>query len=339
MNSERRAVCGVLLCSAAVLGAWSFCHPPVFEGASASMPATAAGTAMRGRASREVRVPGVSTARPAVASTRLIGMLVGSTLGVAGAIAQTRRRASFEEVSRKVEDFVATPGRIKDKTQQAVGEVMDAFASENGRILDTDTPAGTVGALAVGLAVLPYIPVSLYSTWLLFTTGTGIEPGPMGIYGIAEGFATIVVCLVAAWATTSFVTRGRGLPPGPFGILALTQAAAYICFSGFAAAIVLNSGQQPPEGLPTPSLPSAESISDSFEAASDALEAPGDFFADLKLQAEKAKLSVTNAASDISSAATDITSKVNEASATAKSSISEGAAQFSATSKKLSGKE
>ncbi|CAK0862745.1 unnamed protein product, partial [Prorocentrum cordatum] len=110
------------------------------------------------------------------------------------------------------------------------------------KVLDPASPAGTVGAAAVSVAVLPYIPLSLYSSYVLVTTGSGLPAGPNGVYGAAEGFATLTVFLVSLWSLVSFVTRARGLPAGPLSLLGAAQLGSYLAVLAFAGATYLTTG-------------------------------------------------------------------------------------------------
>lgn len=136
------------------------------------------------------------------------------------------RRLVTRHVS--VEELLEAPTKIQQQVQESVDKTIDNFSRDDGRVLDTSSAAGSVGSIAVSLAVLPYIPLSFYSSYLVLTTGAGIEPGPYGIYGFAEGFATLAIWAVVAWSITSLVTRARGLPEGPYNILGVTQGLSYV---------------------------------------------------------------------------------------------------------------
>jgi len=127
----------------------------------------------------------------------------------------------------------------------AVQKSISDFTKDDGRILDEGTPAGAIGSIAIALVVLPYVPVSLFSSWALLTTGSGIDPGPGGLYGLIEGISSLGVLAVCGWSFTSFLTRARGLPAGTFRLLGTTQALCWFCILCFAAATVLNATENP----------------------------------------------------------------------------------------------
>lgn len=165
--------------------------------------------------------------------------------------AQTTRQAAIDEVMNDVKTRAAE--LAPDRIQANAVEALDNLATDDGRALDTSAPSGAVGAFAVSLAALPYIPISLYSSYTLATTGKGLDAGPNGIYGLAEGLATLVVLAIALWSTASFFTRARGLPAGPFNLLGVTQAFAYLSTLTLAGALYLNSvppAQNPMRGFP-----------------------------------------------------------------------------------------
>ncbi|CAK0904392.1 unnamed protein product [Prorocentrum cordatum] len=126
--------------------------------------------------------------------------------------------------------------------------------SGDGRALDTSGPVGAVGTLVVSLAVLPYVPVSLYNSFILATTGRGLElaAGPEGIYGPKDGVygiaAILAVSGVVLWSLTSRVFRGCGLPSGLFALLRLTEGVSYLAVVAFSIAVALN--QLEPEDNP-----------------------------------------------------------------------------------------
>jgi len=89
--------------------------------------------------------------------------------------------------------------------------------------------------------VLPYAPLALYSAFLLLTTGSGIPPGPNGIYGLAEGFAIVNIFGVAIWSLFSWLSGTQSLPKGPLGIWDLTQKLCTICSAVFIGAAAINT--------------------------------------------------------------------------------------------------
>jgi len=166
---------------------------------------------------------------------------------------------TLTNVQKKVTDVIDTPARLQREAQQAVDKTIESFQKDDGRVLDQETPAGFVGSFAVSLAVLPYIPLSFYSTYLLYTTGKGLPAGPNGIYGLAEGVGTLVIFAVCIWSAVSFLTRARGLPAGAFNILGATQSLSYLAaLALLATSLVKGSGSTllaGLKGLQTPALP------------------------------------------------------------------------------------
>mmetsp|Transcript_16187 Transcript_16187/g.37209 ORF Transcript_16187/g.37209 Transcript_16187/m.37209 type:complete len:241 (-) Transcript_16187:119-841(-) len=120
-----------------------------------------------------------------------------------------------------------------------------AVFKDDGRVLDEGSPAGAIGTVAVALVVLPYVPISLFSSWALLTTGSGIDPGPGGLYGLIEGIASLSVLVTCVWSATSFLTRARGLPAGLFNLLGTTQALCWFCVALFGVATALNATENP----------------------------------------------------------------------------------------------
>mmetsp|Transcript_32842 Transcript_32842/g.101835 ORF Transcript_32842/g.101835 Transcript_32842/m.101835 type:complete len:364 (+) Transcript_32842:61-1152(+) len=148
--------------------------------------------------------------------------------------AASRQQATVEDVQsgveealgtvqKKVTDVIDAPARLQREAKEAVDKTIESLQKDDGRVLDTDTPSGFVGSLTVSLAVLPYVALSFYSTYLLFTTGKGVPAGPNGLFGLAEGVATLVVFSMTLWSLTSFLTRARGLPAGPLTLLGSAQ--------------------------------------------------------------------------------------------------------------------
>eukprot|EP00416_Gambierdiscus_australes_P032858 CAMPEP_0171090688 /NCGR_PEP_ID=MMETSP0766_2-20121228/32005_1 /TAXON_ID=439317 /ORGANISM="Gambierdiscus australes, Strain CAWD 149" /LENGTH=346 /DNA_ID=CAMNT_0011548713 /DNA_START=26 /DNA_END=1066 /DNA_ORIENTATION=+ len=176
--------------------------------------------------------------------------------------ARTGLEDALSSVQQQVTGVVETPARLQKEAQKTVEETLKSLQKDDGRILDPDTPAGAVGSLAVSLAVLPYVPLSLYSTYLLYTTGRGVPPGVNGIQGLAEGAATLVMFAVVLWSLISFLTRARGLPAGPFNILGATQALSFLASVALLTVSFIKGGNSAPiisglknANLPMPSLP------------------------------------------------------------------------------------
>lgn len=154
-----------------------------------------------------------------------------------------------EGAQKAAENVMSAPGKLTERAAKAAEDVMSApqkiqesIEKDDGKVLDPSSPAGTVGAAAVSLAVIPYIPLSLYSSYVLVTTGSGLPAGPNGVYGAAEGFATLTVFLVSLWSLVSFATRARGLPEGPLSLLGVAQFGSYLAVLVFAGATYLTTG-------------------------------------------------------------------------------------------------
>lgn len=124
-----------------------------------------------------------------------------------------------------------------------------AGASSEGEdsALTTSGFVGVLGSVVVSLAVLPYLPLSLYSSYLLLTTGAGVPAGPNGIYGLAEGFATLTIIGVSLWSAASLFQRDQGLPQGPLNLLNVTKGLSVFCLAAFFFATTLNITLEPAE--------------------------------------------------------------------------------------------
>ncbi|CAE7564897.1 PRX [Symbiodinium natans] len=131
--------------------------------------------------------------------------------------------------------------------RHAVEAPMDDGPADDGRVLDGSGIVGSVGALVLAIAVLPYVALSIYSAVQLATQGQAIAPvvangtlAPTGVLGLGEGVGVLVVFGVSLWSILSLVIRGAGLPAGPFSVLGLTQTLSFVGALAFAAAGVLN---------------------------------------------------------------------------------------------------
>ncbi|CAE7255933.1 NEFM, partial [Symbiodinium sp. KB8] len=125
---------------------------------------------------------------------------------------------------------------------------------DDGRVLDGSGVVGSVGALVLAVALLPYVALSLYSAVQLATQGQAFAPillngnlGPTGVLGLGEGVGVIVVFGVSLWSFLSLLTRGTGLPEGPLSLLGLTQSLSFVSALVFALAGFLNGlGEENP---------------------------------------------------------------------------------------------
>lgn len=158
----------------------------------------------------------------------------------------------------------AAPQRVRGLSGEKLGKLRmkaaeTSAAGEEGGALSTEGAVGVLGSAVFSLAVLPYVPLSLYSSFLLLTTGAGVPAGPNGVFGWAEGFATLTVLGVSVWSGASWLQRGQGLPSDPFKVLTITQALASFSTACFLFATVVNIAIEPADnpfrGLSTASKP------------------------------------------------------------------------------------
>jgi F0F1-type ATP synthase membrane subunit b/b' len=244
-----------------------------------------------------------------------------------------------KEAEESFSRLVNAPSEISNKAKRAAEETVENFSKDNGKVLDENSAAGSVGAIAVSVAVLPYIPVSIYSSWLVATTGSGVDPGPNGLFGAAEGIATLVVALVALWSLTSFVTRARGLPNGPLSSLGATQALSWVAVLGFAGASALSGGNNlnPLGERREPAVPAAtlelEKELDEFS------KAPTNFLSQLQkqldTQVEKAKKQVDSQLDGVKKQVdSKVSGVVERASESASKAASSATAQVSKAAEK-----
>ncbi|CAE7799886.1 PRX [Symbiodinium sp. CCMP2592] len=125
---------------------------------------------------------------------------------------------------------------------------------DDGRVLDGSGIVGSVGALVLAVALLPYVALSLYSAAQLATQGQAFAPillngslGPTGVLGLGEGIGVVVVFGVSLWSFLSLLTRGAGLPEGPLSLLGLTQSLSFVSALVFALAGFVNGlGEENP---------------------------------------------------------------------------------------------
>lgn len=223
-----------------------------------------------------------------------------------------------------VQELLEAPTKIQQQVQESVDKTIDNFSRDDGRVLDTSSASGYVGSIAVSLAVLPYIPLSFYSSYLVLTTGAGIEPGPYGIYGFAEGFATLAIWAVVAWSLTSLVTRARGLPEGPYNILGVTQGLSYLAAITLVGVSLLTGGSnlnplsdgKAPNGFKSPLDDVTATIQkQASEMSKGSSKSLAWFSKSLDDQIEAAKTSVNSQASKVVADASSQVSKAIEKTA------------------------
>ena len=71
-------------------------------------------------------------------------------------------------------------------------------------------------------------PLTLYSEYVLKTTGCGLPAGPFGLLGAAEGISYLVVVYIVGWSLYTKITTGKGLPAGNAGLLGAAEGMAYL---------------------------------------------------------------------------------------------------------------
>lgn len=151
-------------------------------------------------------------------------------------------------LSESIQNFATSKFAVHSNELQRKHQLtaVRADSEDDGRALDTSGPTGFIGSIVVSLSILPYVALSLYSTYVLATTGSGIPPGPNGIYGAAEGIATLIVFGVTIWTIVSSLFRGgQGLPAGPLSILRAAQSLSIICVVAFGSVTALNKTVDP----------------------------------------------------------------------------------------------
>jgi hypothetical protein len=70
--------------------------------------------------------------------------------------------------------------------------------------------------------------VTLYSEFVLKTTGCGLPAGPFGLVGGVEGLSYLGVTGIAAYSLYTKIKTGSGLPAGPKGLLGAAEGLAYL---------------------------------------------------------------------------------------------------------------
>jgi len=163
-----------------------------------------------------------------------------------------------------------SPGRIRrcatdpvrqdaiEKYRQGEPKVEEAApaapsVTDDGRALDASTFVGSIGALVVGIALLPYPALVLYTAWSLATSGQllqgitvqmvdgGLKLAPTALLGVFQCLSLVVVFGVVLWSSISSIFRSAGLPAGPLGLLALSQDLAFVGAFIFVIAFGLDS--------------------------------------------------------------------------------------------------
>lgn len=70
--------------------------------------------------------------------------------------------------------------------------------------------------------------VTLYSEFVLKSTGCGLPAGPFGLVGACEGVSYLGIVGVAGFAGYTKIKTGSGLPAGPGGILGLAEGLSFL---------------------------------------------------------------------------------------------------------------
>ena len=106
-------------------------------------------------------------------------------------------------------------------------------------------------ALVAGLVATP---VTLYSEFVLKTTGCGLPPGPAGSLGALEGVSYLVVVGILGLSASAKASTGSGLKAGPYGLLGAVEGLAFLAL--LAGLVVAGATIADTGGLPSP-LPDA----------------------------------------------------------------------------------
>jgi len=77
--------------------------------------------------------------------------------------------------------------------------------------------------LILGIASTAAGLITLYSEYVLKSTGCGLPAGPFGLIGAAEGLSYLGVVATGALSLYEKLKTGTGLPSGPRGILGLGE--------------------------------------------------------------------------------------------------------------------
>jgi len=87
----------------------------------------------------------------------------------------------------------------------------------------SETNQGILGGVGSILSV-----VTLYSEYILQTTGAGLPAGPAGLVGLAEGLGYLSVVGIGGYSAYTKVKSGSGLPAGPFGLLGAAEGLSFL---------------------------------------------------------------------------------------------------------------
>jgi len=82
--------------------------------------------------------------------------------------------------------------------------------------------------------------VTLYSLFVLRTTGCGLPPGFLGLEGATEGVSYLIAVGIFGWSALTKVNTGEGLPSGPGGLLGLAEGLSFLTVFGGIGVALLN---------------------------------------------------------------------------------------------------
>jgi len=70
--------------------------------------------------------------------------------------------------------------------------------------------------------------ITLYSEFVLKSTGCGLPAGPFGLVGAAEGVSYLGIVGMGAFSLYKKIKTGSGLPAGPGGLLGLGEGLSFL---------------------------------------------------------------------------------------------------------------
>jgi len=82
--------------------------------------------------------------------------------------------------------------------------------------------------LLLGIASTTAGFITLYSEYVLKSTGCGLPAGPFGLVGAAEGVSYLGIVGMGAFSLYQKFKTGSGLPAGPGGILGLGEGLSFL---------------------------------------------------------------------------------------------------------------
>jgi hypothetical protein len=97
------------------------------------------------------------------------------------------------------------------------------MSTEEDGLLSSESDQTLLGA-AGSVAAL----VTLYSEFILKTTGCGLPAGPFGLVGAVEGVSYLGIVGLAGLSLYKKVKTGSGLPAGPGGLLGAAEGLSFL---------------------------------------------------------------------------------------------------------------